>query len=528
MTHTLDRPTTTVPRSIAATPGRLPRREALRLIAAGIAGGWGPAVLGPALRGVADASSAPPGIPGWPSFVQPMLGVAFQRPPGWTVRVLESGPAGASEGADGLSGARAYGQLFTVNEGTGSGTLIYTLADYLALSLDEFRIVEAVRLSTTPDLGALRFTFSYFDGPRKGTITVSVKKGAGSLLGFDAPQAAYAARVDSLNRMIGTFRWFEPAPALDTAVEPRERAYSMMIPQGWRPDLSVIRPQIDAGFSARVTDATGLLAIELHRPMTPGFITPHPMVPFAEGSWYPLGSRWGMEPLLVYRYLPGKDYARWFLMPGMQRQRPGVQIVGWTDRPDLEISPEVSAIKRAFGGRANGGEVEYAWTTAQGVRMRGRAVVQTVIVPGLGQAPALWQTPLLLLAEAPETEFNAAVVALLTANGSLHVDARWYEAERATSGKRWQIIHETEKILYDTYQETMRHRQEVFQRAIERWEVHIRHSFAGHSDYGEYVPYGNDTILLPNGKVVRVVELGGKTIAQWAQANPNGYLKKVW
>ncbi len=524
MEHTPERRTSSLR---AITSRGLPRREALRLCAATVAGGWGPAI--PALvprRVVAEAPAAQPGISGWQSFLQPALGVAFQHPPGWTVRVLESGQAGVSEGADGLSGARAYGQLFAVKEGTGSGTLIYTLAANLALTLDEFRVVEAVRLSASPDLSALRYTFRYVDGRRKGTITVSAKKGGATLLGFDAPEGAYAARVDALSRVIGTFRWFKSSPPLDESVEPRERAYSMMIPQGWRPDLSVIRPQIDAGFSARVTDPAGVLSIEVHRPMTPAFITPHPASPLPEGSWYPLGSKWGMEPLLVYRYLPGKDYVRWFLLPRLQR--PGVQIAGWGDRPDLEVSPEIAALKRAFGGRANGGEVEYTWTTAQGVRMRGRAVVQTVLVSGLDRAPSLWQAPLVLLAEAPESQFSTAGVALLAANGSFHVDSKWYAAEIATSRKRWRIIRETEKILFDMYQETLKHRQDVVLKAAEQWSDHIRHTPLGNSDFGAYVPYGNDTIRLADGSIIPVIELGGKTITQWIHDNPDGYLKKAW
>jgi hypothetical protein len=509
----------------------LSRRETVKVLAATLAGAWEPALRTLAPRRVAAAGPAAPSgaaavIPGWPSFVNRALGIAFQHPPGWTVRVLESGQAGASEGADGLSGCRAYGQLFTVKEGTGSGALISVLAANLALALDEFRIVDAVRLSSAPDLSALRFTCRYVDGPRKGTLTVSVKKGGAVLLGFDAPEARYAARVDAMSATIGTFRWFEPSPALAETVEPRERAYSMMIPQAWRPDLSVIRPQIDAGFAARVTDPTGLLSIEIHRPMTPACAAPHAAYPIPEGSWYPLGAKWGMDPLLVYRYLPGKDYIRWFLLPRLQR--PGLQIAGWGNRPDLEVSSDMAAIKRAFGGRADGGEAEYTWTTAQGTRMRGRAIALTVFVPGLSQAPALWYAPLVLLAEAPEDQFAAAVVALTAANASFRLDSRWYDLELKTSRKRWRIIFETEKLLFTTYEETLQHRQDAVLKAAEQWDAYIRYSFASNSDFGGYVPYGSDSILLADGRVIPVIELGGKTVAQWAQDNPSGYLKKVW
>lgn len=512
-----------------AWPWRLSRRDTLGLLATTLAGALAPAARALAPQRVAAATPAVPGgIPGWPSFVHPALGIAFQHPPRWTVRVLENGQAGASEAADGLSGPRTYGQLFTVKEGTGSGTLITILAANLSLALDEFRIVESVRLSSTPDLSALRFAFRYVDGPRKGTITVSVKKGGAVLLGFDAPEAAYAARVDMLSTAIGTFRWFKPSPALAETVEPRERAYSMMIPQAWRPDLTVIRPQIDAGFAAKVTDPTGLLSIEVHRPMTPACSTPHPASPFPEGSWYPMGAQWGMDPLLVYRYLPGKDYIRLFLLPRLRRERPGLQITGLGNRPDLEVSPDAAAIKRAFGGRADGGEAEYTWTTVQGTRMRGRAVVQTVLVPGLDQAPGLWQAPLVLLAEAPENQFDTAVVALTAANASFRVDSRWYGLELQTARKRWRIIFETEKLLFTTYQETIQHRQNAVLKAAEQWDAYIRYSFAGNSDFGSYVPYGSDTILTSDGRVVPVIELGGQTVAAWAKENPSGYLKKVW
>ncbi len=523
---------------------RQTRRELLRDAVVLLAGASLPARGFPAPQRAAAARGAPatlaqnipplsPALPvGWVRFAQSQLGVAFDYPQGWTVRVLESGLAGVSQSRDGLSGPRAYGQLFTVKEGTSSATLIHILANGLKMTLDGFRVVEVVRLSQAPDLSALRYTFPYVDGLRKGSLTVSVNKGGAALLGFDAPGAAYAAHVETLATTIGSFRWFASSLRLQEAVEPRERAYSVMLPGGWAPHLRVIRPHIDAGFVAKASDPTGAITVEVHRPRVPSFITPDPMLTQAglpEGAWYRLGEKWGMEPLLVYRYLPGSQYIRSFLLPTLQRARPGARIVGIADRPDLALDPEVALLRKALAGSGAGGEAEYTWTRADGARMRGRAVALTTYSPNpAGHGPGLWAAPQVLLAEGPARDFNTAVIVLVTMNASLKINSRWLAAERQGARERWRIINETERVLFTKYQEAVKHRQDAVLAAAEKWDAYIRHSFAGSSDYGGYVPYSRDTILTGDGQVVPVIQLGGQTVAEWMKENPNGYLKKAW
>ena len=509
---------------------RRTRRELLRDLGAVLAG----AILSSAGRAwVRPAAGLAQGAPaGWSRYLQPQLGIVLAHPPGWAVRTLESGQTGASRGPDGLTGPRAYGQLYTVKEGTGSTALLNAVADGLTLLFDDFRVVEKVRLSTTPDLSALRYTFPFVDGLRKGTLTMSVKKGGAVALGFDAPAAEYAASVDTLTAIAGTFRWFESSLHLAEATEPRERAYSVMVPGGWRPDLSVKRPHIDAGFVAKASDPATGATVEVHRPYTPSFIAPNSMLAqagYREGTQYPLGAKWGMEPLLVYRYMAGKEFIRSYLLPALQGSRPGLAITGLGDRADLAFDPQVALVRKTLGGGGAGGEVEFTWTRADGVRMRGRAVAVTLYGPSpTGQGVGLWGAPQVMLAEAPEPGINTAVVAMLTMNASLKINPRWFVGELKGSRDRWRIIRETEKILFTKYQETVQRRQEASLAAAEQWDAYIRHSFSGSSDYGNYVPYGRDTIRTQDGRVVPVIELGGKTVTEWMNDNPNGYLKKAW
>ncbi|MHB8733581.1 MAG: hypothetical protein ACYDAB_17620 [bacterium] len=515
---------------------RLTRRRALGQWAGAAAGAAGAIWLNPLGRlwtppAVSAASATTPGtpIPGWLPYVHSEMGVAFQYPQGWTVRILESGQASMAEGRDGLSGARAYSELFTVQKGTSSATLIYIIATNLGLLLDGFRAIEGVRLSAKPDLSAIRYVYNGADGLRKGTLTLEVNGGGAVAMGFDAPAALYAQRLHTLGTAIGTFRWFESSLGLQQAFEPREHAFSVMVPKGWTPDLKVIRPAVDAGWVFRVSDAGGQVSAEVRRPQTPSFAVPGPSFPIPEGQWYHYADRWGWQPLLVYRYLPAKDYLRWFLLPTMQPGRPGLALLGLGDRPDLALTPETQAIVRAFGGGAAGAEAEYVWTRRDGARMHGRALAVTVFVPlpggrGLGN----WSVPHLMLAEGPDARYSTAVSAMITLNTTFQLDAAWYRAEIAGARKRWQIIMSTERELFNKFQETLQHRQDVALKAAEEWDTHIRYTFSGSSDYGAYVPIGADKVLTQDGRVVSVVDLGGKSVEQWQAANPNGYLQKVW
>jgi len=488
------------------------------------------------LGAVAGAAAAPSptraaGVPGWLPYQQDQIGVAFQYPPGWTVRILESGMAGVAAGRDGLSGARAVGQLFTVKEGTSSATLIFVLSNNLGIVLDQFKVIEAVRLSTNPDLSALRYTFSYIEGMRKGTLTVQTQKGAAVALAFDAPAAQYAAQVPTLNTVIQTFRWFKATLALRQAAEPREHAFTAMLPQTWRADFQVIRPAIDAGFVARATDPSGLLTVEAHLPQTPYFFTPHPMVPIREGDWYHAGDQWGIQPYLVLRYLPGAEFIRSYVLPRM-RGRPDLRLAGTGNRPDLATSADAAIVRKVAHGDADGGEAEYVWTGPGGVAMRGRMVVLTMRVPGPSGGPGLWFASPLLVAEAPVQRFNEAVAALTTMNASLRPDGQWKAAETKSAHDRWRIILETQRQVFNIYEETMQRRQEAQWKAAEDWDSTIRYTFAGSSDYGSYVPIGNDKILTADGQVVDVIGLGGKSVTEWEaemqKAGQPAYLQKAW
>ena len=474
----------------------------------------------------ASAAAAPnSGIPGWLRFQQDPLGFSFQYPPGWTPRTLEVGTPTVASGRDGLSGARAVGQLFTLRQGTTSDTVISVLATNLALILDRFTIVEGVRLSTNPDISALRYTMNYFDGPRKGTLVAMVGKRAAVTLAFDAPAAQYAGQLPTLTTIIQTFRWFPPSLPLQQAIEQREGAFTAMVPVGWRATFQVIRPAVDAGFVARVSDPSGQITAEAHLPQTPFFVLPNPAFGIREGGWFTLAN--GIDPYFVLPYLPGKEYIRSFLQPQGRRSRPDLHITGLGDRPDLATSAE-AAVWRQNHASVDGGEAEYAWTGPGGIRMRGRVVALTILVPSL----RLWSAPSVIFAEAPEGRINTAVAAAITLAGSIRPVPVWLAAESKGSRERWRILIDTQRKLFEEYESVIQHRQEVVAHAAEKWDQYIRYTFSGSSDFGDYTPLGPDTVLTADGKVVRVVGIGGQTVAGWqsaqGKAGGSSYLQKAW
>jgi hypothetical protein len=465
-------------------------------------------------------------VSGWPRFQQDQLGFSFQYPPGWTPRTLEAGMASVASGRDGLTGARALGQLFTLRQGVASGTLISVLATNLALLLDQFTVVEGARLSSNPDISALRYTMNYVDGPRKGTLVAMVSKRAAVTLAFDAPAAQYAGHLPALTTVIQTFRWFPPTLPLQQVVEPREGAFTAMVPVGWRATLQVIRPAVDAGFVARASDPSGQITAEAHLPQTPFFALPNPAFGIREGGWFTLAN--GIDPYLVMPYMPGKEYIRSFLQPQARRSRPDLHITGLGDRPDLATSAEAATFRRQSQARVEGGEAEYAWTGSGGIRMRGRVVALTILVPSM----RLWSAPSVIFAEAPEAQINTAVAAAITLAGSIRPVPVWLAAEIKGARERWRILIETQRKLFEEYQSVIQHRQDVVAHAAEQWDQYIRYTFSGSSDFGPYTPLGPDTIMTADGKVVRVVGLGGQTVAGWtsAQGKAGGstFLHKAW
>jgi hypothetical protein len=197
------------------------------------------------------------------------------------------------------------------------------------------------------------------------------------------------------------------------------------------------------------------------------------------------------------------------------------------DRPDLATSTEAAAW-RGNNASVEGGEAEYAWTGPGGVRMRGRVVALTILVPSL----RLWSAPSVIFAEAPEAQINTAVAAAITLAGSIRPLPVWLAAEIKGSRERWRILIDTQRKLFDEYESVIQHRQEVVAHAAEKWDQYIRYTYSGSSDFGPYAPLGPDTIMTADGKVVRVVGIGGQTVAGWqsAQAKSGGstYLQKTW
>jgi hypothetical protein len=289
-----------------------------------------------------------------------------------------------------------------------------------------------------------------------GTLRVhallALRGGVGTLYLAAAPEPRFRERAPELVRILESFtlRGGADIRRYERVREPREDAYSLELPAGWRSSLGVYR-------SGALPPRTETLAaspdgaITLFLGVRDGGVFTGPDAQLAslgirEGAIY---NPSGIHPMPVLRYLPGDQYAAHWL----RSRLPGARPVQRGPRPDF--AQRLAELRYRFGNATNAqihaGELEFAHQERSG-----RLLAATEVYPA--GAGFQWQVPFFAgYAAAPGREGEAAAL-LAHAVDSSRLNLEWLRRDRAFRDLDHARAMETMSATNRMFRETMAER----------------------------------------------------------------------
>jgi hypothetical protein len=293
---------------------------------------------------------------------------------------------------------------------------------------------------------------------------VNTPKGAACYLyALAAPEAGYKQNEDTFARVLSSLRVTGAAPGSQPAApafvrwqDPRENAFSLEVPSGWKTSGGMFRyASVDTRAAWETVSPDGQIRITGGDSELPPFTLPTQtlaMAGFREGSWYSPG--YGVN-MMVRRYLPGVAFAREYVTAKAARGCSDVTFTESRERPDfVQAINAVNAQFQNLGVAISLTAGEVAFTCRQnGQAMSGYYFAGTQLTEH--PAGGLWHAEYLggfLAASGKAAEAQAVLGRIVQ---SIQVNPQWASMQQNIAANTSQIVSRTHeeisKIISDTY-----------------------------------------------------------------------------
>lgn len=416
--------------------------------------------------------SGPSAPSGWAVHATPS-GLHFALPPGWNAQ-------GDANGRVNITGStNQQGVLWPVfiRHPLDSGA-----AQAVARTLGK-KVWPSASWSALPASGNV-VRMEGRDQQRTGMLVFSwvpTDKGtAGMLHVGDAPTAEYGKDAPVFAQIFSSVS-IQGADMKDDAAQaktiqyvrwrdPREGAFTVEVPQGWRTEGGMIRyAAIDTRPAVQVHSPDGQVMLMMGDASLPGFTEPTQMLAMAgmgEGSWYDLGA--GVR-LMVRRYESGPQFAS-----GYARQASklcsNVRVGAPRSRNDL-----TDAVNRQYSQyqatgifvQLNAGEVALT-CSKEGKPYNGYVFAATQLTRG--QGIAMWYVAYLFAYVAPAARDAEAHAELKHMGDTFRIDPQWQARQSQTTMAVSRINAQTAQQVSDTIMSGYESRQKTMDEISRRRE----------------------------------------------------------
>jgi hypothetical protein len=342
-------------------------------------------------------------------------------------------------------------------------------------------------------------------GQRSGAALLSWANAASGASAYfyclEAPSDVYRNSTDSFVRILNSFHVVEDPSlknvsqagnASGTAAlsfvnwnDPREGAFSVGVPQGWRVIGGTYRlSATDVRYAIAMGSPDGQLRATIGDSSIGLFIPPSQMLAMAglrEGGYYGLGDGTKVE---IRRYIPGPQFARSYAQIFVGRQCSGLQVQSNNVRQDLVSSFTQSARNEGLGSSPyiTAGDVSFT-CNLNGTRVRGKYVAATF--PFVPNQTSMWGVYRLYgyLAAAGREQDGEQVIA--QALRSWKFDPRWEAQQQGIANsavqqdnarsqqirsRAMQAIAEDQRQTSETIMKGWEQRQKVYDEISRRRE----------------------------------------------------------
>lgn len=300
----------------------------------------------------------------------------------------------------------------------------------------------------------------------------SPKGTAGFLYAASARTATYRAESETLSRILASFRASgavadppgaspaagAPGVAWTRWQDPKENAFSLEVPQGWRVEGGAFRfAPVDVRKAVEAASPDGRIRITGGDRELPTFTEPNQMLAmtgFREGSWYSPG--YGVN-MMVRRYMPGVLFAREYVAARAARGCSNLNFTGGRERPDAD-----GPLNQMMAGLASVGGImriesgEAAFTCDQnGAPASGYYFAGTLRAGSAGTPGGIWVAQYLYGYVAAREHAGQAQRILSHMLASYRDNPQWVAMQGNITASTSRIVAETQqyvsKIISDTF-----------------------------------------------------------------------------
>jgi hypothetical protein len=236
--------------------------------------------------------------------------------------------------------------------------------------------------------------------------------------------------------------------------DPREGAFSIDVPAGWRVEGGMVRKSsVDTRAYLRALSPDGTLLIGFGDPEIGSFTEPTQILAMSglrEGMPYSPG--YGTV-MMIRRFVPGSNFAQEYASRvARDMQCASLQFKSVKPLPQYSARTNIGpAIQTTMAGEANftctrGGQ-EFAGTVW--------AQTSTTHIPGTEGTGSIWTVPILISFLAPESKAATAAAMIKHMIPTFQMSGAWFNQQQQTTARTSQIVKETgdytSKIITDSY-----------------------------------------------------------------------------
>lgn len=403
-------------------------------------------------------------------------GFRMDLPPGWHAQLAQNGAVVARSG----DGASSVVVTPVLNAGNAAA------ADWLRQSGSAalgayFRnaAVGAIYPSRAGRNSALATVdYAGVNGPGTAHVLCFLAGGTGTLYIAAAPRQSFARESEGLVRILRSFsftgeRAQERAPNVKftKVTDPREGAFSMEVPAGWKIEGGLIRKStLDFRPYCYVASPDGGTVIRFGDPDLGTFTMPTQLLAMAgmrEGMNYSpgYGNVWPIR-----RYMPGPQFAQEYSMKlAREVQAADLQFKSVRPRPEFD-----SNVNSAFGqSRVTAGEASFS-CVRNGRESVGTVLVATQLGTLQGTPGGIWWVAALGDFIAPADQAGAMSQVFLHMANTFEWSLEWSARQQQTTMATSHIVTETNQHISTVINDSYWARQQTLDRTNRNFDDYVR------------------------------------------------------
>lgn len=385
-------------------------------------------------------------------------GFAVQMPKNWKVNVNDWGLIKIGLNPEKNDAQMVFALTMIYPQDKTKEEVLTDAKSYFEKSFNNFKILDKKNINKyTSIICKIKYTGSNMTG----VLNINGSGKSYFVSGFAAPSDQLKDSMPDLMKTLASFNYdakLKNPEKINNLVQmvlwkdPKEGAFTVSVPKGWKIDGGVVRPYIDAAL--KIIATSGDMGIQVENPYPPIYTVPNQILDFSgfkEGSHYnPSGGI--SQDMIVMAEKNAQNYIETILAKNLNLQVESVK-----SRDDLVAKiPKPSYITQ---------------TTAAEATLSGDGKIHKVIVIEQGMSMAgvgLW-TAGLTHYWAPEGEIGKVEEIATAMDQSFKLDPVWAKNEQAEVAKRSKIISQNGSEISDIISQTFEYRSSSQDAMADKW-----------------------------------------------------------